>query len=138
MPIFLRKERVRCGGLATEGGLEGSKRSRAVQKGRPRQVPYVCTETACHKVGQDIVAKYGKTLTKEVVAKALGKRPLESWDIIRQELDIPATAQELFDQSEPELLQRYGICTLPWVMLGRPQLALRDHSRRVHKTGCSK
>lgn len=76
------------------------------------------SETACHKVGQAIVAKYDKQLTKEVVTKALGKRPLESWDIIRQELDIPATAQELFDQSEPELLQRYGICTLPWVKVG--------------------
>lgn len=65
------------------------------------------TETACHNVGQAIAAKYGKQLTKEVVAKALGKRALESWDIIRQELDIPATAQELLDLSEPELLQRW-------------------------------
>lgn len=68
----------------------------------------VFTETACHNVGQAIAAKYGKQLTKEVVAKALGKRALESWDIIRQELDIPATAQELLDLSEPELLQRYA------------------------------
>lgn len=66
----------------------------------------VCAETACLKVGQAIAAKYGKQLTKEVVAKALGKRPLESWDIIRQELDIPATAQELFELSEPELQKR--------------------------------
>eukprot|EP00892_Ulva_mutabilis_P000274 jgi/Ulvmu1/10247/UM060_0048.1 len=65
------------------------------------------TETACLKVGQAIAAKYGKQLTKEVVVKALGKRPLESWDIIRKELDIPATAQELFALSEPELQKRW-------------------------------
>ena len=52
------------------------------------------------------MATYGKELTKEVAHKGIGLRPLECWCTIVDALGIDATAQELFDKSEPELVTR--------------------------------
>lgn len=52
------------------------------------------------------MAAYGKQLTKDVAQLGIGKRPLDCWAAIGDALGLPATAQELFDQSEPELLAR--------------------------------
>jgi hypothetical protein len=67
----------------------------------------VCTaETVCFQVGQCVVGKYGKRLTKQVASAGMGKRPLECWAIIAEKLGIDAAAQELVDQTEPELQRR--------------------------------
>ena len=60
-------------------------------------------ETLCFQVGQEVVSRYGKQLTREVARAGIGKRPLECWAIIAEMLAIEASAQELFDQTEPQL-----------------------------------
>jgi uncharacterized protein YceH (UPF0502 family) len=67
----------------------------------------VClAETVCYQVGQRVVGKYGKQLTKKVASAGIGKRPLDCWAIVAKQLALDASAQELVDQSEVELQQR--------------------------------
>lgn len=66
------------------------------------------TETLCYSVGGAIVAKYGSELTKEAARAGIGKRPVECWQVIIDKLDMSpeATAQKLFDETEPLLQAR--------------------------------
>ena len=66
-------------------------------------------ETLCYHVGQKVLRKYGKELTKEAARVGVGKRPLECWAAIASELGIDAPAQELVDASEPELQERCAV-----------------------------
>lgn len=66
-----------------------------------------CVETACFHISQKLVSeRYGKQLTKEIALLAIGKRPLESWEVVREQLDLTATAEELLELSEPLLRER--------------------------------
>jgi HAD superfamily hydrolase (TIGR01509 family) len=67
----------------------------------------VQTETLVLSVARDIVLSHGKELTEEAIAAALGRRPLEAWAVTADLLGISATPQELFEQSEPMLSERW-------------------------------
>eukprot|EP00191_Tetraselmis_sp_GSL018_P007511 CAMPEP_0177620410 /NCGR_PEP_ID=MMETSP0419_2-20121207/26885_1 /TAXON_ID=582737 /ORGANISM="Tetraselmis sp., Strain GSL018" /LENGTH=482 /DNA_ID=CAMNT_0019119955 /DNA_START=56 /DNA_END=1505 /DNA_ORIENTATION=- len=72
------------------------------------------TETLVNGVASQVVSKYGKSLPHSVQQAALGKRPLEAWKIVADQLEIPKTAEELFEESEPLLVDRWQHCkTLP-------------------------
>ena len=78
------------------------------------------SETLCFQVAQKVVRAHGRELTKDVARLGVGKRPLECWTAIKQELDMEASAQELVDASEPELLARYTYkCTIACVQCAR-------------------
>jgi hypothetical protein len=53
-----------------------------------------------------ILERFGKQLTKEVAVAAIGTRPVESWAIVQEALQLPATPEELFQLSEPQLRER--------------------------------
>jgi hypothetical protein len=63
-------------------------------------------------VGQKVAAAHGKSLTKEVAQLGIGKRPLDCWATIASALGIAAAAQELLDQSEPELVAGHASSAL--------------------------
>jgi hypothetical protein len=68
-------------------------------------------ETLCFQISQELIRdRYGKVLTKEIALSAIGKRPLESWAVVCEQLGLRATAQELLDQSEPLLRDRCCFC----------------------------
>ncbi len=66
-----------------------------------------CTfaESLCIDVAQQVLAVYGKQLTKEAQRAALGRRPLDCWCDVAKLLGLEGvvTGQQLFDQSEPLL-----------------------------------
>eukprot|EP00879_Flechtneria_rotunda_P032054 GHRR01035204.1.p1 GENE.GHRR01035204.1~~GHRR01035204.1.p1 ORF type:complete len:375 (+),score=85.29 GHRR01035204.1:585-1709(+) len=66
------------------------------------------TESLCIEVAQQVLAKYGCTLTKEAQRAALGKRPLDCWRDVAKILKLDVTAQQLFDESEPLLIARWA------------------------------
>lgn len=70
------------------------------------------TETLVNGVASQVVARYGKSLTTEVMQAALGQRPAEAWAIVAKQLEIPRTAEELFAETEPLLDDRWQECKL--------------------------
>lgn len=65
------------------------------------------TESLVMEVAKTVVERQGKLLTAEVARASMGKRPLEAWQTVAEMLDINRTAQELFDESEPLLVERW-------------------------------
>lgn len=65
------------------------------------------TETLVLAVARDVVKSHGKELTEEAIAASLGRRPLDAWQAVADLLGIEKTAQELFNQSEPLLTNRW-------------------------------
>ena len=55
---------------------------------------------------KSVVESHGKVLTPEAMHASSGRRPLEAWQAVKDILDIDATAQQLFDESEPILTDR--------------------------------
>ena len=67
------------------------------------------TETIVLDVSQSVLDKYDKILTKDVIAASVGRRPLDAWQRVIDMLDIPATAGELFNETESILTERCAI-----------------------------
>lgn len=95
-------------------------------------------ETLCFNVAQRVVRAHGKELTKDVARLGVGKRPLECWTAVNQELNLPASAQQLVDASEPELregvqlqLLRHARSIMCYVYSGRRRVWLLDTAARV-------
>ena len=65
------------------------------------------TETLVLAIARDVVNSHGKELTEEAIAASLGRRPLDAWQVVADLLGIDKTSQELFDQSEPLLTDRW-------------------------------
>eukprot|EP00890_Picochlorum_soloecismus_P003117 jgi/Picsp_1/3806/NSC_01318-R1_riboflavin kinase len=65
------------------------------------------TETIVLGVSQSILNKYDKVLTKDAIAASIGKRPLDAWQQVIDILNIPATAEELFHETESVLTERW-------------------------------
>ena len=53
-----------------------------------------------------VVESHGKSLTPEAIQASTGRRPIEAWQAVKDLLDIDATAQQLFDESEPILTDK--------------------------------
>lgn len=66
------------------------------------------TESLVCDVSQRVLAAHGATLTPEAVKAGLGKRPLEAWQAVVDLLGLPVPAQQLYDESEPLLTERWG------------------------------
>lgn len=67
------------------------------------------TETIVLDVSRSILDKYDKVLTKDVIAASVGRRPIDAWQRVIDMLDIPATAEELFNETESILTERCAI-----------------------------
>ncbi len=66
------------------------------------------SEKIYHKVGYWMTEQLGKVLTKEIIAKQMGRRPYESLDIYRKELGITShTTQELVDWRDELMMEAY-------------------------------
>ncbi len=67
------------------------------------------SEKIYHKVGYWMTDQLGKVLTKEIIAKQMGRRPYESLDIYRKELGITShTTQELVDWRDELMMEAYN------------------------------
>lgn len=79
-----------------------------------------------------VAESHGAVLTAEAAELALGMRPLDAWAAVAEALGIERSAQELFDQSEPLLRDRWAA----WLA----RLALRAETGRLprprHSAGC--
>lgn len=67
------------------------------------------TETIVLDVSQSVLKKYDKVLTKDVIAASVGKRPLDAWQQVIDMIYIPATAEELFNETESILTERCAL-----------------------------
>ena len=68
------------------------------------------SEKVYHEVGYNMTEELGKVLTKDVIAKQMGRSPFESMDIYRMELGITAyTTQELVDWRDRKMMEAYRI-----------------------------
>jgi len=66
------------------------------------------SEKVYHKVGYWMTEQLGKVLTKEIIAKQMGRRPYESLDIYRRELGVTThTTQELVDWRDELMIEAY-------------------------------
>jgi len=66
------------------------------------------SEKIYHKVGYWMTDQLEKVLTKEIIAKQMGRRPYESLDIYRKELGITShTTQELVDWRDELMMEAY-------------------------------
>ena len=66
------------------------------------------SEKIYHEVGYWMTDQLGKVLTKEIIAKQMGRRPYESLDIYRRELGIEThTTQELVDWRDELMMEAY-------------------------------
>jgi len=66
------------------------------------------SEKIYHKVGYWMTDQLGKVLTKEIIAKQMGRRPYESLDIYRKELGVTThTTQELVDWRDELMIEAY-------------------------------
>jgi riboflavin kinase / FMN hydrolase len=72
----------------------------------------ISTETLVLSVARDVIRAQGKSLTPQAIAASLGRRPLDAWQAVVDLLDLKATAQQLFDQSEPLLQERWHHASL--------------------------
>ena len=58
-------------------------------------------------VTKTVLARHGKELTQEAQVASMGKRVLDAWQSVIDVLDIrDATAQQLYEESEPLLCER--------------------------------
>lgn len=64
------------------------------------------TESLVMEVAKAVCERHGAQLTAEAARASLGKRPLEAWATVAAMLGIQRSAQELFDESEPLLVER--------------------------------
>jgi len=68
------------------------------------------------EVAGSITEKYGKQLTTAARLASIGKKPLESWQATIDTLELEgATAQQLYDESQPKLQARFP--PPPWAYL---------------------
>lgn len=65
-----------------------------------------CTESFVTEAVRAVVEAHGKSLTPQAMQASTGRRPIEAWQAVKDILDIDATAQQLFDESEPILTDR--------------------------------
>lgn len=66
------------------------------------------SEKVYHEVGYQMSRDLGKVLTKEIIAKQMGRSPYESMGIYRRELGITNyTIQELVDWRDREMIAAY-------------------------------
>ncbi len=65
------------------------------------------TESLVRSVSAEVLQRHGSKLTPEAEKGAVGRRPLDAWQAVIDTLDMKdATAQQLFDESEPLLQKR--------------------------------
>lgn len=65
------------------------------------------TEGFYSQVTQAIAARYGKSLTKELKAFMLGRKPLESARAFTEWLDLPISPQDYLDMRKPMLYELF-------------------------------
>lgn len=67
------------------------------------------TESLVCEVSRSVLAAHGAELTPEAVKAGIGKRPIEAWQAVVDQLQLTSvTAQQLYDESEPLLTARWG------------------------------
>ena len=64
------------------------------------------TETLVLSVARDVVRAHGKKLTEEAIAASIGRRPVDAWQMVADILGIECSAEQLFSESEPLLVNR--------------------------------
>ena len=64
------------------------------------------------EVARDIVRSHGKELSGEACAAAVGRRPLEAWAAVADQLQLPASPEELVAASEPLLRDRWHMVSV--------------------------
>jgi len=68
------------------------------------------SEKVYHEVGYQMTEELGKVLTKDIIARQMGRSPFESMDIYRMELGITGyTTQELVDWRDRKMMEAYRI-----------------------------
>ncbi|KFM23423.1 Pseudouridine-5'-monophosphatase [Auxenochlorella protothecoides] len=65
------------------------------------------TESLVAEVAREVIARHGGELTDAARAASLGKRPLEAWAAVAAALDLPVPAQQLLEESEALLSERW-------------------------------
>lgn len=66
------------------------------------------TETLVLSVARAVVQAHGKELTEEAIVASLGRRPIDAWQQVIDLLSLEnCTAEQLFDESEPILTERW-------------------------------
>ncbi|KAL3155731.1 hypothetical protein ABBQ32_012751 [Trebouxia sp. C0010 RCD-2024] len=86
------------------------------------------TESFVTEAVRSVVEAHGKILTPEAMQASTGRRPIEAWQAVRDVLDIDATAQQLFDESEPILTERWHMAKL---MPGAHRLLWHLHKHKI-------
>jgi riboflavin kinase len=66
------------------------------------------TETLVLEVVKVVVESHGGQLTAQAATQALGMRPIDAWSAVARTLNLKPSAQELFEQSEPLLQDRWA------------------------------
>ena len=63
------------------------------------------------EVAGSVTEKYGKPLTTAARLASIGKKPLESWQATIDTLGLQdVSAQQLYDESQPQLQARWPLC----------------------------
>ena len=97
------------------------------------------SEKVYHEVGYKMTEELGKELSKDIIAKQMGRSPYESLDIYRRELGITDfTTQELVDWRDAEMRKAYSenIDLMPGSMdlmkkaMGKYRMAIATGSTR--------
>ena len=97
------------------------------------------SEKVYHEVGYKMTGELGKTLTRDVITKQMGRSPYESMGIYRRELGISGyTTQELVDWRDREMIEAYrrnidlmpGALELMQNALGKYKMAIATGSTR--------
>lgn len=86
------------------------------------------TESFVTEAVRSVVESYGKCLTPEAMQASTGRRPIEAWQAVKDILNIDATAQQLFDASEPILTERWHRAKL---MPGAHRLLWHLHKHNI-------
>ncbi|KAK9796262.1 hypothetical protein WJX73_007319 [Symbiochloris irregularis] len=87
------------------------------------------TEQLVAEVARSVVKRHGKTMTLEAIKAGSGRKPLDAWDKVIEELGLEGvTAQQLYDESEPSLRARWHEAQL---MPGAARLLWHLHSHHV-------
>ncbi|MBL8022535.1 MAG: HAD family phosphatase [Leptospirales bacterium] len=58
------------------------------------------------QIESDMATEHGRTLTREVVARMMGQRPIDSMRIFAEDLSIPVSPVELLAERDRRLLRR--------------------------------
>lgn len=88
------------------------------------------TEQLVIQVARAVLQRYNRELTNDVLACSMGKTPLHAWQSVTDMLDLAVSPQQLYDESEVELSDRWQEATyLPGAY--RAIVHLQKHAHRL-------